>query len=61
MAGLIFSFCMGWIVSYIQNKYWIARKSRKLALKEVQDILNDKDIPYAWHMAHLFIREELKK
>lgn len=37
------------------------KMSRKLALKQVQDILNKPDIMHSWHEAQEFIREELKK
>lgn len=36
-------------------------KARKLALKQVQEILDNSDLPYAWHSANKFIREELAK
>ena len=37
------------------------KMSRKLALRQVMELLDDTDIPYAWHRALKFIREELDK
>lgn len=36
-------------------------KSRKLALNQVLQLLDDKDMMYGWHQAITFINEELKK
>jgi hypothetical protein len=36
-------------------------KARKLALKQVQEILSDKDLMWGWHKAHEFIKQELGK
>jgi len=49
-----------------KRKDWVCpcngcKQSRKLALKQVQEILDQSDIPYAWHSANKFIREELNK
>ena len=37
------------------------KKARKLALKQVQEILDEKDIVFSWWQAHMFIKEELGK
>lgn len=37
------------------------KKARNLVLREIQEILDDSDIPFAWHKAQEFIRKELKK
>lgn len=37
------------------------RLSRKLALNQVLEILDDRDMLYGWHKAITFIKEELAK
>lgn len=37
------------------------KKSRKLALKQVQEILDSHDIIHSWWLAQQYIKEELKK
>ena len=36
-------------------------KSRKKAFKEVLALLDDSDIPFAWHAAYTYITDELRK
>jgi hypothetical protein len=36
-------------------------KARKKAFKEVLELLDDKDLAFAWHRAYMYINEELKK
>ena len=37
------------------------RKAKKLALRQVQEILDKDDIVYSWWQAQIYIKEELNK
>ena len=37
------------------------KKARKFALNQVLELLDDKDIMYAWHETIMFVRKELGK